>query len=268
MKYRYFIANKLFNSNLDKFIPGFLRKNFIKKKKLFFVPTNLKCLPEKNYAILSNIDHHIKVINQFNQSSDEVVKTKSFPAMIKLLKTLYTSDCKFNFLDYGGEEFDQYLILKKEFKNINYFLINQKKINDDFRFLIKKYNFSNFFIVDKEEDLLKFEYDFVNFGSVIQYISNYQSTLNNVLKKARKYILFSGVIFFTDNLKDVIIVKQLNMWPIKLYLHFINYKKFIQTLKDNNFNLNFEKNNNTHIINFDNHELESVFHKDIFFKKN
>lgn len=267
MIYKYFIANTLFNSSFDRFIPGFLRKNFIKKKRLYYVPTNLKFLPEKNYTILSNIDHHIKVINQFNQSSNEVVKTKSFPTMIELLKKLYTSDCKFSFLDYGGEEIDQYLVLKKEFKNINYFLINQKQINNDFRFLINKYNFSNFFIVDKEEDLLNFEYDFVNFGSVIQYISNYQSTLNIVLKKSKKYVLFSGVIFFVDALNEVIIVKQLNMWPTKLYSHFINYRKFIQTLKENNFNLNFEKENNTNLINFDNHELESIFYKDLFFKK-
>ena len=34
MIYKYFIANALFNSAFDRFIPGFLRKNFIKKSEV------------------------------------------------------------------------------------------------------------------------------------------------------------------------------------------------------------------------------------------
>ena len=255
MKFKYSIANKLFYSDFDSYVPGFIRKILIKKENLCFIPTNLSYLPKNNYTVLNNIDHHNKVIKQFNKSSNEVIKAKTFPNMIDLLKTVYSKNSSFNFLDFGGEEIDQYLVLKKEFKNINYFLMNQAKINEDFKFLIKKYNFDNFYIIDKEEDILNFEYDFVNFGSVIQYVPNYKSILNNIFKKTKQYILFSGTIFFEDTQRNDIVVKQINMWPNKMYSYFINYMTFIQIFKKNNFCIEFEKNNTTNNINFHNFDF-------------
>lgn len=149
--------------------------------------------------------------------------------------------------------------------------MNQAKINEDFKFLIKKYNFDNFYIIDKEEDILNFEYDFVNFGSVIQYVPNYKSILNSIFKKTKKYILFSGTIFFEDTQRNDIIVKQINMWPNKMYSYFINYMTFIQIFKKNNFCIEFEKNNTTNNINFHNfdfYKFKNIFYKDLFFKKN
>jgi hypothetical protein len=271
VRFKYSIANKLFYSDFDSYVPGFIRKILIKKENLCFIPTNLSYLPKNNYTVLNNIDHHNKVIKQFNKSSNEVIKAKTFPNMIDLLKTVYSKNSSFNFLDFGGEEIDQYLVLKKEFKNINYFLMNQAKINEDFKFLIKKYNFDNFYIIDKEEDILNFEYDFVNFGSVIQYVPNYKSILNSIFKKTKKYILFSGTIFFEDTQRNDIIVKQINMWPNKMYSYFINYMTFIQIFKKNNFCIEFEKNNTTNNINFHNfdfYKFKNIFYKDLFFKKN
>ena len=112
---------------------------------------------------------------------------------------------------------------------MNYFLMKQAKINEDFKFLIKKYSFDNFYIIVKEAHMLNFEYDFVNFGRVLQYVANYKSILNNVLKNTKQYILFSGTIFFEDTQKNDIIVKQINMWPNKTTFEVeksINYEYF------------------------------------------
>jgi len=72
VRFKYSIANKLFYSDFDSYVPGFIRKILIKKENLCFIPTNLSYLPKNNYTVLNNIDHHNKVIKQFNKSSNEV----------------------------------------------------------------------------------------------------------------------------------------------------------------------------------------------------
>ena len=82
------------------------------------------------------------------------------------------------------------------------------------------------------------EYDFVNFGSVLQYIDDYDDVLEKILIKSKKYILISGIhLFKNDLLKPKYVVKQMNLWPRKPYLYFFNFSKFIDKFKKNNFKI-------------------------------
>ena len=125
MKIKYLIANNLFSSRIAKIIPGYFRKILIKKENICFIPTKLNQLPLNNHPIFTNIDQQNEIIQKFNNNKKEV-SFKTYPNLINLLKKKYENDQQFNFLDFGGEFIDQYLILKKNFPLL-FFENNQLK---------------------------------------------------------------------------------------------------------------------------------------------
>ena len=270
MKLKYHLTNKLFSSVLSNIVPGYIRKKLLKNQKIRFIPTKLNSLPRNNYPISPNINDQINVINKFSETQKEVTH-KTYPKLVNLLEKIYSEDEKFNFLDFGGEEIDQYLILKKKFKNINYFIINKKEINKIYDKLLEKYNYTNLFVLNNINEISKNEYDFVNFGSVLQYIDDYDLVLEKILVKSKKYILISGIHFFkNDQLKNKYVVKQMNLWPKKPYLYFFNFNHFIKIFKKNNFKIDFENENKSDEINYNNFDLEKISntkYTDILFKK-
>jgi len=105
-----------------KFILPLSFKKFIKNKiyPYYFYPTLHKKLPKNNYKNKNNLNYQIDLINKFNISN----KQNSFMTchdLLNILQYQYEKDDCFNFLDYGGENIDFYLDLKKNFKNVNYF---------------------------------------------------------------------------------------------------------------------------------------------------
>ena len=270
MKLKYHLTNKLFSSVLSNIVPGYIRKKLLKNQKIRFIPTKLNSLPQNNYPISPNINDQINVINKFSETQKEVTH-KTYPELVNLLEKIYSENEKFNFLDFGGEEIDQYLILKKEFKNINYFVINKKEFNEIFDKLLKKYNYTNLSVLKNLNEILNHEYDFINFGSVLQYIDDYDFILEKILIKSKKYILISGIhLFKNDLLKNKYVVKQMNLWPKKPYLYFFNFNHFTEKFKKNNFKINFENKNESDEINYENFELEGINntrYTDLLFKK-
>ena len=100
------------------------------------------------------------------------------------------------------------------------------------------------------------------FGSSLQYIKDYKTELKTFFKKTN-YILISQSPFFSNKKNQGnIIAKQLNMHPNINYLYIFNYEKFLNFMKDNNYNL-IEKNINnvTKFLNFKNFSKE--FYTDI-----
>ena len=270
MKLKYHLTNKLFSSVLSNIMPGYLRKILLKNQKIRFIPTKLNSLPQNNYPISPNINDQINVINKFSETQKEVTH-KTYPKLVNLLEKIYSEDEKFNFLDFGGEEIDQYLILKKKFKNINYFIINKNEFNEIFEKLLEKYNYENLFVLTSLNEISNNEYDFINFGSVLQYINDYDFVLEKILVKSKKYILISGIhLFKNDLVKKNYVVKQMNLWPKKPYLYFFNFNHFTEKFKKNNFKIDFENKNESDEINYENFELEKINntkYTDLLFKK-
>tara|TARA_B100000780_G_scaffold124176_1_gene87118 strand:- start:301 stop:1110 length:810 start_codon:yes stop_codon:yes gene_type:complete len=267
---KFLITNKIFSSSLERIVPGYFRKKFLKIPNICFIPTNFNKLPLNNHPIFSSVSHHKNIINIFNNTQKEVT-LKSYDNLINLLNEKYKKDEKFNFLDFGGEQIDQYLVLKKNFPNINYFIINQNIINEHFKEIKKTYNFQNFFILNNLNELLLNTYDFANFGSVLQYIDGYDELLNKILTRVNKYVLVTGVHLYQKGARDKHIVKQVNLLPNKLYLYFFEFFKFIKIFNDCNFDIVFSAKNKTNDINYKNFyfvDMPDLKYTDVLFKKN
>jgi putative methyltransferase (TIGR04325 family) len=267
---KYYIANKLYSSNIAKIIPGYFRKKILKKENICFIPTILSELPKDNHPVLSNIENQKKTIKKFNETQKEVT-AKTYPDLIDLLKEFYSKDKEITFLDFGGEQIDQYLILKKEFKNIKYYVFNLKQVNEDLDTLKKIYNYKNLYILKEIHEIQNHTYDFINFGSVLQYIDNYSDILKKILPTCNKHVLVSAVHLYKDQILDYKnIVKQTNLWPRNIHLFFFEFDAFVKIFLNERFQITFEKKNLTHDINYNNFSLvnlNKIKYTDILFEK-
>jgi len=262
---------KLYNLPIAKFFPGFIRKILLKKNKITFIPTKHKNLPTNNYPIQNSIKFQEDLIKFYKKN--QIISFNSYPNLKHILKKKYDKDSYFNFLDFGGDKIDFYLDISKNFKNMRYFLINQKKINNIFINLKNKYNYKNLIIIEDLSELKKFRYDFVFFGSTLQYLDDYKNILSIVLPLTDQFILFSATHFYTSNnhLLDNIVAKQLNYLPKEHYLYFLDLVNFLNILKSHNFIENFNQINSnfpTNYATFKNLNIDNIYYRDIFFKKN
>jgi len=268
LKIKYFIINKFFH--LIGYLPGYFRKKIFKIKDICFVPTNYYFLPKNNHPILTNFEQQKKIIKKFKETEEEIT-FKTYPKLVTLLKKNFSKDESFNFLDFGGDQIDQYLILKKKFKNIKYFIINQKQINNDFLKIKEMYGYKDLNVINDINKIDINYYDFVNFGSVLQYIDDYEVLLDKILPKVKKYVLVSGTHFYnTGSERKFYIVKQVNLLPRKLYLYFFKLDIFLDKFKKYDLKVIHSEKNQTHDINYENFTVINMVdlkYSDIFFKK-
>ena len=260
-------------------IPKKIRKFFpkpIRRKinqiffRYYYLRENLKKLPDINYPDEESFEYQKKLIEKFNLIKNQT-SFMTYPNLIGLLQKKFKSDDNFNFLDVGGEKIDFYLNLKKNFKKINYFLFNQKSINKTFRQIQNEFKFADLYIIDETEDIFEKNYDFVNFGSCIQYFENYENLLIKITQNS-KCILFSGTHLYNstdEKFKKDIIVKQVNLLPQVYYLYFFNRQKFFEIFNNRNFSLIFENKNLTDNVNYDNFKsyLNDIQYSDFLFEK-
>jgi hypothetical protein len=267
---KYNLINKVLTSNNINLLPDYILRKICKKYKIYFVPTRLKHLPINNHPILSNTSDQENIIKKFNKIN-ELISFHSCPHLLQILRLIFKEREKFDFLDFGGEYIDLYLYLKKNFKNINYYFINQEEINQNFIYLKSKYNFENFTIIKNLNELSNYNYDFINFGSVIQYIANYEDILNKIIKTSKKYIFFSATHFYdkNDNSSEKIVVKQTNLLPKKLFCHFFEFESFIRKFYDNEFKIVFKEKNKTDNVNYKNFEnlLKNTTYTDLLISR-
>ena len=266
---KYFLINRLFGSIISPYLPGYFRKKLLKELNINFIPTSLKWLPTNNYSVFTKFEEQEVVIKNFKKNNKSSTFA-SYPDLIDLLKNIYNSNDSFNFLDFGGEQIDQFLNLKKNFKNINYFVINLPQINDVFTKIKEKYNLKDLNIIYNINYIDKNKYDFVNFGSVLQYIYNYENLLDKILNVSKKYVLISGTHFYNLNAKKFFVVRQVNYWHYRLYLYFFNLDSIFQKFNFYGFNIIKKKKNLTMHINYENFQsnsLNDLEYTDILFKK-
>ena len=265
---KYLFINKIYNLPLSNYLTGWIKKKLLKNNNITFIPTNKKKLPRNNHPIQNSIEYQENIIRSYNKTNK--ISFNSFLEIKVLLKKKFYKDSKFNFLDFGGDKLDLYLDISKEFKNINYYLINLPEVNKIIKIIKNKYSYNNLNILNNLHEVKKNNYDFVYFGSTLQYLDNYEICLNELLPITKKNILFAATWFFQKNQLKNIIVKQLNFLPKQFYLYFFNMMYFTKILKKNNFKIEFQKQNKTHICTFENFKdlkINNIKYTDILFKR-
>ena len=257
--------------NVRRILPKIIRRQIDKSFfKYYFLKTNFKNLPHLNYPEKGNLEYQKELIKKFNFSKKQS-SFMTYPNLIKLLSSKFEFDKILNILDIGGEKIDFYLSLKENFKNVRYFLHNQKSITNSFHMIKSEFDYKNFYIVDELNEILTENFDFVNFGSCIQYFDNYEEVLKKITKNS-KYIFFSGTHLYDSSneiFKKNIVVKQVNVLPQINYLFFFNRKNFFKIFFDNEYDLVFEKQNLTDKVNYDNFNnfLQNIQYSDFLFSK-
>ena len=273
-------------SNLDRFyniklnIPKFIKyliPKFIKKKinkkffSYYFLLTDYQKLPLSNYVNINNLEKQKDLIEKFNINQKQN-SSMTCPYLHKLILMKYNSNDNFSFLDMGGEYIDFFLELKKTFQNVKYYIFNLEKVTNDFSKLKFDYKYQNLNVITQIDEVFNKKFDFVNFGSCIQYIDDYENILKNITKNS-KQIFFSGTTLFEteqENYKKHVIVKQMNVLPDINYCYLFNKKYFYNFFYEKNFKLIFEDKNTTDNVNFKNFIglFKNIEYKDFFFKKN
>ena len=271
------ILERFYNIKLyiPKFIKRIIPKFIIKKinKNFFsytFLLTDYQKLPLSNYVNIIKPEQQKDLIEKFtiNQKQNS---SMTCPYLHKLILMKYNPNDNFSFLDIGGEHIDFFLELRKNFKNVKYYIFNLEKITNDFSKLKFDYKYKNLNVITQIDDVFNKKFDFVNFGSCIQYIDNYLTILKNITKNS-KQIFFSGTTLFEteqEKYKRHVIVKQLNVFQEGNYCYFFNKKFFYNFFYKKNFNLIFEIKNTTDNINFKNFIglFKNIEYKDFLFKK-
>lgn len=257
---------------LIRLIPYYIRKKISNIfNPYYFVYTDLQKLPEIKIRSKFNLDHQFKLIEKFELSKKQN-SLMTCPDLIKLLHTKFNSDDKFSFLDFGGAKIDFFLDLRQKFKNVEYYFFNLKEKTSYYKILKDKFNYQNLNIIENMNEVFNKDFNFVNFGSSIQYFDNYEIILRNICDN-NKLVLFSGQTLFSSNkekLKKHLIVKQIKGIKDENYCYFFNKKFFFDIFFEKNFKLIFQRENLTDKINFKNFEkiVENIEFTDFFFTKN
>ena len=262
------IVNSLFKSKLLNFIPKRVIKHLIKKNKIFFIQTYLKSLPSNNYPFRLSLDDLSKKKNVYLNNKFKV-PTNELPYLGLVLKLIFNEREKFRFLDFGAQYIDNYFFLKNKNQNIEYFyhdLIENNKVVEEF---INLNDLENIKVIHRSEDINKKEFDFIYFGSVIQYVNEFEKLLQEILKKNPKYIYFSGLNIYQKNKQDFVICKQFNVFPQVNYCYFFKFDYLINLICSKNYDLLYCCENPNSKINYshiNSHLNENCQYLDLFFK--
>lgn len=263
------IYKKLIASKIFRFLPLKTQRSIIKKSKITFIPSNITSLPTNNYKNPFSFEFHEEKYQNF-LISNKVNSFCSGYSLLLILSVLYKKTEEFNFLDFGGENIDQFLFFNKNFTKINYFIVNQQKINDDLLKIKKKYNLNNLQIINQNEAINR-KFDFIFFGSVIQYLHNWDLIINRFLNQKPFYVYISALSNYLDssNLSNKdFIVKQINTFPDINYLYFINKNFLKNVFVKSNYELVCEYENISDRIDYSNFSPKFIInYSDFLFKK-
>ena len=264
--------NSFFNSNLFNILPNFLVRKIRRIFKFYFVETSLKLLPKINYPSNLIKKDQEKLIKEFQENN--FIAPYHSSNLIKLLPKLdLNTKNQINFLDFGGGDIKNYIYLKKNYEKLHYFYHDQEQHNAVMDELKSIHHFQKFTVLKKLDDFRKYNFDFINLSSVIQYVSNYQFLINLLTSLSSKYIFFSATIFFQSSLpssREHIIVKQVNVHPQINYLYFFEMEYFKNLLSKKNYKLEFSRPNLADKkINFNNFSkrYKKIEYLDVLFVK-
>jgi len=263
------IADKLYKSKFVNSLPKFFLRKLKKIFNYYFIEVKSESLPVNNHPSTSNLDQQKFLVKRFHAT--HYTPPSSCPYLAQLLKALFVqNEGSFNLLDFGGENIDHYLYLNKHIKNIKYFYFNQKENIEVMKKLKDQNNFENFTVLNSLDEIKQMNFDFINLGSVIQYIDNYKEVLNDLINTNPIYIFFSAQTFYEKkyNTKEKIIVKQVNILPQVNFCFFFEYRPFINIFKLKNFLPLFKTLNLTDKVNYKNfnEKMGKIEYSDLLLK--
>ena len=255
-----FINNLLASKSNNKLIL-FLHRKLARLSKIYFVPTKYKKIPKNNHPLI-NIEDRFK-----NQILDYKRGKKNWNINItKVIKKNFKSKDSINFLDYGGENLDLYLYLLELFPKMKITVINQKKLVENLDKFVKKKDIKRIYALNNFEKCRKTKFDFVLFGSSLQYLANYKIILHKIIKNLNGYLFIGASSFFRDKIeKKNIIVKQVNLLPIVLFCNIFNYNYLINFFTKRKLKLIYMKKNSFKKINYNNFNFQ-IKYLDILLK--
>ena len=247
----YSLLNFFLKSNIYNKSPKFIARKIFKLFKIFFVETNLSSLPVNNHPTEIDQQNQFKIIENSNNKFYRPFSTCAY--LLEIL-TLYESiKDTVKILDFGANNIDNYIYLKRYLKNFKYTYHDLPAYNSFISKLIKNSDLKNINVIDDPSEIDD-QLDFVFFGSSIHYVNNYKEILKKICSKKSKYLIFSHTPFYMSNKNDKdIVMKQVNIHPFINYAYLIEYNNFIKFMKENNYILlSQNKNNFIKFLNFKN----------------
>jgi len=260
--------NNLFKSKFLNYFPKRIIRLLIKKNKIFFIKIDLKSLPKINYPFLLSLKD-LEEKKEIFSKNEFKIPTNEFPYLGLILKLIFQNKDKFKFLDFGAQYIDNYFFLKNKNNNINYVyhdLIENNKVVEEF---ININELKNIEVVYNLNEIKKNKFDFIYFGSVIQYVNEYQNLINELTAQKPKYLYFSGVNFFFKNNYNTIVCKQFNVFPQINYCYFFNFDYLKNLVCSKNYELVYFSENSNSKINYSllNESIDdNCKYLDLFFK--
>ena len=257
------MINNILNIQSNNFIWLYLIRKLSRFYKIYFVPTKKKRLPKNNHP-LGDIKNLLE--NQLtNYESDNLQFNFD---LFKVLNKYFKKNSKIRILDYGGENLDMYLFLGRKFSNIKIIVINQPRVNKILKKIIKKEKIKNVSVVKNIDQLSLRSFNFIHFGSSLQYIDNYETILLRLLKGFKGFFYLKASSFFLKNVsKKNIVAKQVNLLPSILYCYIFNYRLIKSLFYKYKFFILSKKNNSFKKVNFKNFNIDVKYLDILFFRK-
>lgn len=255
------MINKILNLEIQNFIWLRVMRKISRFFKIYFVPSNKNYLPTNNHPLMN--------LENFFENQLLKFKKKNFDLKIyKILKKNYKKNATIKFLDYGGENLDFYLFLRSKFPKIEIIVINQAKLNNYLKRVIKNKKIRGIKVLSNISLTKNSNFNFVHFGSSLQYLSNFEKILDLVLRKTSGYLYISATSFFYNKLnRKKLVVKQVNLLPVVMYCYIFNFNYYKKLLSNHKFKILSKNKNSYKKINFKNFEFK-VDYLNILSKKN
>ena len=256
------MINKLLNLEIKNFFWIFLTRKISRIFKIYFVFSAKNYLPKNNYPL-----HNLNLLfeNQYNNFHKNNFNFNK--DLFHNLKGCFLKNKTIKILDYGGENLDLYLFLKKKFPKATIIVINQKKLNNVLKNFIKKKKIKNIQVFSDIKKINNIKLDLVYFGSSLQYMKNYEEILKFLLKKKVKYFCISATSFFySKKFNKKIILKQVNLLPYILYCYSFNFIHINSLFSKYGYKIINKKFNPYKKINFRNFSIK-VEYLNIQYKK-
>ena len=246
------MINKILELELNNYFWLYFLKKILRLNKIYFILSNKKYLPYNNHPLDDSDNFLEEQYNKFNNNKFNFNKD-----LFKNLKKIFRYNSNLKVLDIGGENLDLYLFLKKKFPKIKIYVVNQSKLIKSFKKLINKKNIKGINVFSNVKDINNINFDFVYFGSSLQYIKFYDKILVYLLKKKINYFCISATsYFYSGSSNKKIILKQLNLLPQKLYCYCFNFNHIESFFKKFNYKKIFKKQNPYKKINFQNFKMK------------
>lgn len=240
-----------------------IARRIARLRNIYFVPSSKNILPKKNYP-LKNVKNFFRE-QLFNFENKKLKFNKN---LFRILSIYFKKNSVINLLDYGGENLDLYKYLIKNFPKIEISVLNQPRLNNELRKIIKKKKIGKIKVFSNINQIKAKKFNFIYFGSSIQYLRNHENVLDKLFKNTSKFLYITATSFFYEkNFKKKLVVKQVNLLPTILYCYIFNFHYFKKMMNRGKLKILFKSKNEFKKISFNNFEFK-IDHLNILFIKN